>query len=207
MDLPILSLITFLPLAGAVFILLVRGEPAVVARNVRWVALWTSLIVFVLSIGVWMAFDPSTVAFQFVERAAWMPGFNITYHLGVDGISLPFILLSALLTPICILASWVSVTDRVKEYMVAFLVMESMMIGMFCALDLILFYVFFEATLIPMFLIIGVWGGPRRVYAAFKFFLYTLAGSVLMLLAMLTMYLVSGGSFDILVWHRLPLPL
>jgi NADH-quinone oxidoreductase subunit M len=192
MDLPILSLITFLPLAGAAFILLVRGEPAVVARNVRWVALWTSLIVFVLSIGVWMAFDPSTAAFQFVERAAWMPGFNITYHLGVDGISLPFILLSALLTPICILASWVSVTDRVKEYMVAFLVMESMMIGMFCALDLILFYVFFEATLIPMFLIIGVWGGPRRVYAAFKFFLYTLAGSVLMLLAMLTMYLVAG---------------
>jgi NADH-quinone oxidoreductase subunit M len=156
------------------------------------VALWTALIVFVLSIGVWMAFDPSTAAFQFVERAAWMPGLNITYHLGVDGISLPFILLSALLTLICIVASWVSITERVKEYMVAFLVMESMMIGMFCALDLILFYVFFEATLIPMFLIIGVWGGPRRVYAAFKFFLYTLAGSVLMLLAMLTMYLVAG---------------
>jgi NADH-quinone oxidoreductase subunit M len=192
MDLPILSLITFLPLAGAGFILLVRGEAAVVARNVRWVALWTALIVFVLSVGVWMAFDPTTAAFQFVERAAWMPGLNITYHLGVDGISLPFILLSALLTLICIVASWVSITERVKEYMVAFLVMESMMIGMFCALDLILFYVFFEATLIPMFLIIGVWGGPRRVYAAFKFFLYTLAGSVLMLLAMLTMYLVAG---------------
>ena len=192
MDLPILSLITFLPLAGAAFILLVRGEPAVVARNARWVALWTSLIVLILSIGAWMAFDPSTAAFQFVERAAWMPGLNITYHMGVDGISLPFILLSALLTPVCIVASWTSITDRVKEYMVAFLVMETMMIGMFSALDLILFYVFFEATLIPMFLIIGVWGGPRRVYAAFKFFLYTLAGSVLMLLAMLTMYLVAG---------------
>jgi NADH-quinone oxidoreductase subunit M len=121
-----------------------------------------------------------------------MPGLNITYHLGVDGISLPFVLLSTLLTPICVVASWTSITERVKEYMVAFLVMESMMIGMFCALDLILFYVFFEATLIPMFLIIGVWGGPRRVYAAFKFFLYTLAGSVLMLLAMLTMYIVAG---------------
>jgi NADH-quinone oxidoreductase subunit M len=192
MDLPILSLITFLPLAGAAFILLVRGEPAVVARNVRWVALWTALIVFVLSVGVWMAFDSSTAAFQFVERAAWMPGFNITYHMGVDGISLPFILLTTLLTPICIVASWTSITERVKEYMVAFLVMETMMIGMFSALDLILFYVFFEATLIPMFLIIGVWGGPRRVYAAFKFFLYTLAGSVLMLLAMLTMYIVAG---------------
>jgi NADH-quinone oxidoreductase subunit M len=192
MDLPILSLITFLPLAGAVFILLVRGEPAVVARNVRWVALWTALIVFVLSLGVWMAFDPSTAEFQFVERATWMPGLNISYHMGVDGISLPFILLSALLTPICIVASWTSVTERVKEYMVAFLVMETMMIGMFSALDLILFYVFFEATLIPMFLIIGVWGGPRRVYAAFKFFLYTLAGSVLMLLAMLAMVIVAG---------------
>jgi NADH-quinone oxidoreductase subunit M len=192
MDLPILTLITFLPLAGAAFILLVRGEPAVVARNARWVALWTTLIVFVLSVGLWMAFDRSTAAFQFVEQATWMPGFDIAYHLGVDGISLPFVLLSALLTLICILASWVSITERVKEYMVAFLVMESMMIGMFCALDLILFYVFFEATLIPMFLIIGVWGGPRRVYAAFKFFLYTLAGSLLMLLAILTIYIVAG---------------
>ena len=192
MDLPILSLITFLPLAGAAFIMVVRGEAAVVARNVRWVALWTSLIVLVLSLGVWMAFDPQAPGFQFVERSTWMPGLNIAYHMGVDGISLPFILLSAVLTPICIVASWTSIDERVKEYMVAFLVMETMMIGMFCALDLILFYVFFEATLIPMFLIIGVWGGPRRVYAAFKFFLYTLAGSVLMLLAMLAMVLVAG---------------
>ena len=205
MDLPILSLITFLPLAGAAFILLVRGEAAVVARNVRWVALWTALIVFVLSLGVWMAFDPSTAAFQFVERAAWMPGLKIAYHMGVDGISLPFILLTTLLTPICIVASWSSITERVKEYMVAFLVMETMMIGMFCALDLILFYVFFEATLIPMFLIIGVWGGPRRVYAAFKFFLYTLAGSVLMLLAMLTMILVAGTTdIPTLLAHDFP---
>ncbi len=203
--LPILSLITFLPLVGAVFIITVRGEPDVVARNARNVALLTSVTTFLLSLGLWFGFDTTTAAFQFQERAAWMPGFNIAYHLGVDGISVLFVLLATLLTPICILASWQSITERVKEYMIAFLVMETMMVGMFCALDLIVFYIFFEGVLIPMFLIIGIWGGPRRVYSAFKFFLYTLAGSVLMLLALLAMYL-SAGTTDIaaLLNHDFP---
>jgi NADH-quinone oxidoreductase subunit M len=185
---PILSLVTFLPLAGAGFILLVRGEPDVVARNARAVALWTSLITFVLSLLLWVNFDTSTASFQFVEKLEWMTPFGISYHMGVDGISMLFVLLSTLLTPLCILASWEAIETRVKEYMVAFLVLETMMVGTFCALDLVLFYVFFEAVLIPMFLIIGIWGGGRRVYSAFKFFLYTLAGSVLMLLAILAMY-------------------
>ena len=190
--LPLLSLITFLPLVGAGFILTIRGESDVVARNARNVALLTSVTTFLLSLGVWFNFDTSTSAFQFQERAVWMPTFNIAYHLGVDGISMLFVLLSTLLTPICVLASWESITERVKEYMIAFLVMETMMVGMFCALDLVVFYIFFEGVLIPMFLIIGVWGGGRRVYSAFKFFLYTLAGSVLMLLAILTMYFTTG---------------
>jgi NADH-quinone oxidoreductase subunit M len=189
---PILSLTTFLPLVGAVFILLVRGEPEVVARNARNVALWTSVITFVLSLFIWFNFDPANPGFQMVERADWIPAFDIGYHMGVDGISVLFVLLSTLLTPICILASWRSVEHRVKEYMVAFLVLETLMVGMFCSLDMVLFYMFFEGVLIPMFIIIGVWGGPRRVYAAFKFFLYTLLGSVLMLLAILAMYFVAG---------------
>ena len=185
---PILSLVTFLPIVGAVFILTIRGEDDVVARNARNVALWASIITFVLSLFIWINFDTATADFQFVERLEWMPAFNISYHMGVDGISMLFVLLTTLLTPICILASWQSITDRVREYMIAFLVMEGMMVGTFSALDLVLFYIFYESVLIPMFLIIGVWGGPRRVYSAFKFFLYTLAGSVLMLLAILTMY-------------------
>ncbi|WP_207478835.1 NADH-quinone oxidoreductase subunit M [Arenibaculum pallidiluteum] len=189
---PILSLTTFLPLVGAVFILLIRGEPDVVARNARNVALWTSLITFVLSLFVWANFDPANPGFQMVERVAWIPAFEIGYHMGVDGISVLFVLLSTLLTPLCILSSWTAVEKRVKEYMIAFLVLETLMVGMFCALDLILFYMFFEGVLIPMFIIIGVWGGARRVYAAFKFFLYTLLGSVLMLLAILAMYFVAG---------------
>jgi len=191
-NLPFLTLVTFLPLLGAGFILAIRGEPDVVARNARNVALLTSGATFLLSLGIWFNFDPGTADFQFEERALWMPAFNIAYHMGVDGISMPFVLLSTLLIPVCILASWESITTRVKEYMIAFLVMETMLVGTFCALDLILFYIFFEGTLIPMFLIIGVWGGPRRVYSAFKFFLYTLAGSVLMLLALLTIYLEAG---------------
>ena len=191
-NLPFLSLVTFLPLLGAVFILAIRGAPDVVTRNARNVALLTSCATFLLSLGIWFNFDPSTADFQFEERALWMPAFNIAYHMGIDGISMPFVLLSTLLIPICILASWTSITSRIKEYMVAFLVMETMLVGTFCALDLILFYLFFEGVLIPMFLIIGVWGGPRRVYSAFKFFLYTLAGSVLMLLALLTIYLHAG---------------
>ncbi len=191
-QLPILSLVTFLPLVGALFILTIRGEAVVVARNARNVAMLTSVTTFLLSLGLWFGFDATAPAFQFQERAVWMPAFNITYHLGVDGISVLFVLLTTLLTPVCILASWESITERVKEYMIAFLVMETMMVGMFCALDLIVFYIFFEGVLIPMFLIIGIWGGARRVYSAFKFFLYTLAGSVLMLLAMLAMYLEAG---------------
>jgi NADH-quinone oxidoreductase subunit M len=189
---PILSLTTFLPLVGAVFILMIRGEPDVVARNARNTALWTSVITFVLSLFIWFNFDSAQSGFQMVERVEWIPAFNIGYHMGVDGISVLFVLLSTLLTPICVLASWTSVEHRVKEYMVAFLVLETLMVGMFCALDLVLFYMFFEGVLIPMFIIIGVWGGARRVYAAFKFFLYTLLGSVLMLLAILAMYFVAG---------------
>ena len=191
-ELPILSLVTFLPLVGALFILVIRGEPDIVARNARNVALWTTVITFALSLVLWFGFDRGSADFQFVERAEWMPGFGIAYHMGVDGISVLFVLLSTVLMPICILASWDAIQVRVKEYMIAFLVLETMMVGMFCALDFILFYVFFEGVLIPMFLIIGVWGGPRRVYAAFKFFLYTLLGSVLMLVAILVMYFQAG---------------
>ena len=186
-DWPILSLVTFLPSIGALFILLIRGDEAVVAQNARMVALWTTLFTFVLSLLLWTGFDNSTAAFQFVEKHAWLGG-NINYHMGVDGISMPFIILTTFLMPLCILASWEAVTERVKEYMMAFLFLETLMIGVFGALDLVLFYLFFEGGLIPMFLIIGVWGGKRRVYASFKFFLYTFAGSVLMLLAIMAMY-------------------
>ncbi len=191
---PLLTLTIFLPLVGVLFILVLRGEEADVARNARWIALWTSLIDLALSLALWAYFDPSQADFQFVELAQWLPGFHIAYHLGIDGISLFFVLLSTFLTPICVVASWTSITVRVKEYMIAFLVMETLMVGMFCALDFVVFYIFFEGVLIPMFLIIGVWGGPRRVYAAFKFFLYTLLGSVLMLLAILTIYYQIGST-------------
>ena len=189
---PLLSLLTWLPLAGGLFILSLRGDEQTIAANERWTALWTSLIVFVLSIVLWVRFDPADPGFQFVETAAWLPQWGITYKMGVDGISVLFVLLSTLLTPICILASWESVKVRVREFMLAFLVLETMMVGMFCALDFVVFYMFFEGVLIPMYLIIGVWGGARRVYAAIKFFLYTLAGSVLMLLALLAMWYAAG---------------
>ena len=192
-EMPWLSIVTFTPLVGAILILLlVRGSPEDVARNARWSALWTSGITFFISLFIWVNFDTSTHEFQFVENAPWMPEYRINYHMGVDGISMFFVLLSTLLTPICIGASWTAIQEKVKEYMVAFLVLETMMVGMFCALDFVAFYIFFEAVLIPMFLIIGVWGGPRRVYAAFKFFLYTLLGSVLMLLAILVAYFQAG---------------
>ena len=205
MQFPILSLLTFLPLVGALFILTIRGDAGVVARNARNVALWTSMINFLLSLFIWVSFDSSTAKFQFVEESQWMPAFGINYKLGVDGISMLFVLLTTLLTPICVLSSWECIRVRIKEYMISFLIMETFMIGMFCALDMVVFYVFFEAVLIPMFVIIGVWGGPRRVYAAFKFFLYTLAGSVLMLLAILAMYF-DAGTTDIptLMTHRFP---
>ena len=195
---PLLSLLTFLPLVGCAIILAVRGDDAVVASNARWTALWTSLIVFALSLLLWVRFDQADGGFQFVESLSWLPSIGITYKMGVDGISVLFVLLSTALTPICILASWESIQTRVREFMIAFLVLETMMVGMFCALDFVVFYIFFEGVLIPMYLIIGVWGGPRRVYAAFKFFLYTLAGSVLMLLALLAMW-VMAGSTDITV--------
>src|SRR5208282_5881199 len=189
---PLLSLTTFLPLLGALAIMLLRGGEQETARLARWIALWTSLATFALSVEVWAAFDPSRADFQLMEKADWLPDFNIAYRMGIDGISLFFVLLSTFLTPICVVASWVAVTKRVREYMIAFLVLETLMVGMFCALDFVVFYMFYEGVLIPMFLIIGVWGGPKRVYAAFKFFLYTLAGSVLMLLAILAVYFATG---------------
>ncbi|WP_145134050.1 NADH-quinone oxidoreductase subunit M [Roseomonas gilardii] len=202
---PLLSLLTFLPLAGAAVIMCVRGDEAVVASNARWTALWTSLIVLALSLLLWFRFDTSSAAYQFEEQLRWLPEFGLGYHMGVDGISVLFVLLSTVLTPLCILASWESVQNRVREYMVAFLLLETMMVGMFSSLDIVLFYVFFEGVLIPMFLIIGVWGGPRRVYAAFKLFLYTLLGSVLMLLAILALW-YNAGSSDIGAIMQLNLP-
>jgi NADH-quinone oxidoreductase subunit M len=204
-DWPLLSLITFVPLIGAAFIFFIRGEPEVVARNARWTALWFSLGTFVLSLWLWFSFERGTADFQWVEEIAWIPGFDISYKMGVDGISMPFVLLSTLLTPLCILASWETIKFRVKEYMISFLVLETMMVGMFCALDLVVFYVFFEGVLIPMYLIIGVWGGERRVYSAFKFFLFTLAGSVLMLLAIMAIYFETGiTDIPTLLYTQLP---
>jgi NADH-quinone oxidoreductase subunit M len=203
--LPLLSLVTFLPLVGAGFILMIRGDEEVVARNSRFVALWTSLITFVLSLLIWVEFDRGSAAFQFEEIVDWMPSLGLRYHMGVDGISMMFVMLSTFLTPLCIVSSWEAIRVRVKEYMIAFLVLETLMVGMFCALDFIVFYVFFEGVLIPMFLIIGVWGGQRRVYAAFKFFLFTLTGSVLMLLAILAIYF-QAGTMDIPEVMNLRLP-
>ncbi len=192
---PLLSLLIFLPLVGVGMILFIRGGEETVRRNARNVAMWTSMTVFVLSLFLWTDFDRTAAGFQFVEKAAWMnvlDGGGVDYHVGVDGVSMLFILLTTLLTPICILSAWDAVKTRVKEYMIAFLILETFMIGMFASLDLFLFYIFFEAVLIPMFVIIGVWGGPRRIYATFKMFLYTLLGSVLMLLAMLAMVFEAG---------------
>ncbi|MBN34186.1 MAG: NADH-quinone oxidoreductase subunit M [Rhodospirillaceae bacterium] len=192
-DWPLLSLAIFLPLIGSAFILFIRNEDEErVAENARNAALWCSLIVLVIVVAIWIMFDPSTAEFQFVEQVPWIPAYGIQYYLGIDGISLFLIVLSAFLTPVCILCSWTAIQKRVKEYMIAFLVMESLMIGVFSSLDFVLFYLFFEAMLIPMFLIIGVWGGPRRIYSAFKFFLYTLVGSVLLLVALLVMYFEAG---------------
>ena len=200
---PILSTITFLPLLGALLIAALRGGDESADRNARFIALWTTLVTFALTLLLWRDFDPSTAQFQFVEQRAWLG--VIKFHMGVDGISLPFVLLTALLMPLCILASWQSITERVNEYMVAFLVLETLMLGVFTSLDLVLFYLFFEGGLIPMFLIIGIWGGPQRVYASFKFLLYTLAGSLLMLLAIMAIYW-EAGTTDIatLLTHGFP---
>jgi NADH-quinone oxidoreductase subunit M len=200
---PILSVVIFLPILGALFIATL-GDDESSARNARWAALWTTLITFAISLILLWRFDPSSPEFQFLEKRPWLGG-AINYSLGVDGISLPFVILTTALMPICILASWTSIQRRVREYMIAFLVLETLMVGTFCALDLVLFYLFFEGGLIPMFLIIGVWGGPRRVYASFKFFLYTLLGSVLMLLAIMAMYWQAGTTdIPILMHHAFP---
>lgn len=192
---PILSVTTFLPLVGALIVYLSRGDDEAAKRNSRWIALWTTLITFAVSVILVMRFDPANADFQFVEKANWLAT-GITYHMGVDGISLPLVILTTAIMPFCIIASWKAITNRVREYMMAFLILETLMVGTFSALDLVLFYLFFEGGLIPMFLIIGVWGGPRRVYASFKFFLYTLLGSVLMLLAIMALYW-NGGTTDI----------
>lgn len=187
-DFPLLSVMTYLPLIGVFFLISIRGSDESVARNAKNLALFTSLANLFLGVYLYGHFNPNDSGFQFVEQGAWLGRIGIDYHMGVDGISLFFILLSVFLTPVCILASWTSITKRVKEYMMAFLMLETFMVGTFSALDSVLFYVFFEGVLIPMFLIIGIWGGPRRVYASYKFFLYTLLGSVLMLLALLVLY-------------------
>lgn len=192
-DFHILSIIVFLPLVGALFILLfIKGDELAVSKNSRSTALWITICTFLFSLSLLYGFDPDSSKFQFVEKFEWVGGHNIFYYLGVDGISLFFILLTTFLMPICIMAGWSSVTKRVKEYMICFLVLETIILGVFCALDFVLFYLFFEAVLIPMFIIIGIWGGERRVYASFKFFLYTLLGSVLLLVALLYMYDKAG---------------
>lgn len=202
---PLLSIVTFLPLLGAALILLLaREDEATKHRDIRLIALLVTVVNFLLSLLILAQFDSSNPDFQMVERVDWLSG-TITYQMGVDGISVLFVLLTTVLMPFCILASWESVQNRVKEYMIAFLLLEMLMIGVFCALDLVLFYTFFEGSLIPMFLIIGVWGGKRRVYASYKFFLYTLLGSVLMLLAMMAMYW-DAGTTDVrqLLTHGFP---
>ena len=202
---PILSLITWLPLVGCVIIMSVRGDEATVASNARWTALWTSLLVLAVSLVLWVEFDPREPGFQFNETLAWLPHYRIAYKMGIDGISVLFVLLSTVLTPVCILASWDAIQTKVREFMLSFLILETMMVGMFCATDFVVFYMFFEAVLIPMYLIIGVWGGPRRVYAAVKFFLFTLTGSVLMLLALIAMWLHAGTTdLSVLMDTRFP---
>jgi NADH-quinone oxidoreductase subunit M len=203
-DWPILSTVTFLPLIGVLFILLVPGDDDGAKRSIRMVALVTTVFTFVLSLSIWVAFDYQNAGFQMIETADWLGG-TITYKMGIDGISVLFVILSTFLMPFCILASWESVQKRVKEYMIAFLVLETLMIGVFCSLDLVVFYIFFEAGLIPMFLIIGIWGGARRVYASYKFFLYTLLGSVLMLIAIMAMYWEAGTTdITVLLDHSFP---
>ncbi|MFZ9297128.1 MAG: NADH-quinone oxidoreductase subunit M [Hylemonella sp.] len=199
----LLSLAIWLPISfGVILLALGRDEQA---SAVRWIALIGAIAGLLVTIPLYIGFDTSTAAMQFVEKTPWMERFNVHYHLGVDGISFWFVLLTAFINLIIVIASWQSITSRINQYMGAFLILSGLMIGVFAALDGILFYVFFEATLIPMYLIIGIWGGPNKIYAAFKFFLYTLLGSLLTLVALIFLYMHSGGSFDILTWHELPL--
>jgi NADH-quinone oxidoreductase subunit M len=202
-DSGLLSLLVWLPIIGGL-VVLALGEARVAVG--RWVALATSLVALALSVPLYQGFDPSTADFQFVEQLPWIPAFNATYHLGVDGISLPLILLTTFITVPILIAAWTVIEQRASQYFAAFLILEGLMVGVFSALDALLFYFFWEAMLIPMFLIIGIWGGPRRVYATIKFFLYTFLGSVFMLIAMIYMY-VQAGTYDIAAFHDLPLTL
>jgi len=201
---PLLSLAIWLPIAAGILLLALGDDRA---RAVRWAALLSSLVAFVVTVPLVTSFDTASSSLQFVEKHHWIDRFNVAYHLGVDGLSVWFVVLTAFITVIVVVSAWQVITERVNQYMGAFLILSGLLVGVFAAADGLLFYVFFEATLIPMYLIIGVWGGPRRVYAAFKFFLYTLAGSLLMLVALIYLYYKSGGSFDIAAWHRLPLPM
>ncbi|MDH5339311.1 MAG: NADH-quinone oxidoreductase subunit M [Rubrivivax sp.] len=201
----LLSACIWLPVAFGVLLLAIGRDHN--APLVRMIALVGAVLSFVVTLPLVSGFDRSTAAMQFVEKAPWIERFNVNYHLGVDGLSVWFVLLTAFITVIVVISAWQVITDRVAHYMGAFLILSGLMVGVFTAIDGLLFYVFFEATLIPMYIIIGVWGGPNRVYAAFKFFLYTLLGSLLMLVALVYLYYKSGGSFDILTWHKLPLPL
>ena len=199
----LLSLAIWTPICfGVVLLALGRDDQA---RAVRWVALIGALVSFLVTLPLYEGFKLGTAAMQFVEKTTWIPRFNINYHLGVDGISFWFVLLTAFINVVIVIAGWEVITRRVNQYMGAFLILSGLMIGVFCALDGMLFYVFFEATLIPMYLIIGIWGGPNKIYAAFKFFLYTLLGSLLMLVALIFLYTKSGGSFDLALWHKMPL--
>lgn len=201
----LLSLAIWTPiLFGVILLAFGRDEHA---KVVRWIALIGSVVSLAVTLPLFSHFDVSTSALQFVEKSMWIERFNVFYHLGVDGLSLWFVLLTAFITVIVVIAGWEVITERVNQYMGAFLILSGLMIGVFCAADGMLFYVFFEATLIPMYLIIGVWGGPNKIYAAFKFFLYTLLGSLLMLIALIYLYTQSGGSFDLAAWHKLPLPM
>ena len=199
----LLSLAIWMPIAFGVLLLALGRDDQ--ARSVRWVALIGAVVSFLVTLPLYDGFKLGTATMQFVEKTSWIAPFNVDYHIGVDGISLWFVLLTAFINVVVIIASWEAITTRVNQYMAAFLILSGLMIGVFSALDGLLFYVFFEATLIPMYLIIGIWGGPNKIYAAFKFFLYTLLGSLLMLVALIYLYNKSGGSFDILTWHKLPL--
>ncbi|HEX7383345.1 MAG TPA: NADH-quinone oxidoreductase subunit M [Burkholderiaceae bacterium] len=199
----LLSLAIWLPIAAGVLVMVLGRDDQ--ARSARWIALVAAVLSFLVTLPLASGFDSGTAAMQFQESLPWIDRFNVHYRLGVDGLSVWFVLLTAFITVIVVISAWEVISDRVGLYLGSFLVLSGLMVGVFCALDGLLFYVFFEATLIPMYIIIGVWGGPRRVYAAFKFFLYTLAGSLLMLVAITYLYYKSGGSFDILAWHRLPL--
>ena len=205
LGMPVLSVVIWLPIVFGILVLATGDDRN--APLARVIALVGAVLGFLVSIPLYTGFDSSTSVMQFGELHSWIPRFNIHYHLGVDGISMLFVLLNSFFTPLVVIAGWKVIEKRVAQYMAAFLVMSGLVNGVFASLDAVLFYVFWEAMLIPMFIIIGVWGGPNRVYAAVKFFLYTLLGSLLMLVALLYLYLQSGGSFEILDYHRMAIPM